>query len=90
MNMNNSEIYQKLHKIYKKHQKRYKHNPDSLQMCVMWSTINPPDTLEDTKPIEDIKNTFDIYLEEEEAVELYDMDLSEAAKRIEEIIKEQN
>jgi hypothetical protein len=48
----------------------------------MWSTVNPPDTIEDTKQIHDIEKAFDIYLDEMEAVELYDMNLDVAAKRI--------
>ena len=51
-------------------------------MCCMWSTVNPPDTIEDTKQIHDIEKAFDIYLDEMEAVELYDMNLDVAAKRI--------
>ena len=74
--------YDKLHKIYKKYQPRYRHNPDSKQMCCMWSTYNPPDSLCDTNQIQDIENAFGIELNEEEAVELYDMFLKEAAKRI--------
>ncbi len=77
-----NEIYAKLYQIYKKYRKAYKHNPDSHQMCCMWSTVNPPDTIEDTKQIHDIENAFDICLNEMEAFEIYDMDLDEAAKRI--------
>ena len=51
-------------------------------MCCMWSTVNPPNTIEDTKQIHDIEKSFDIHLDEMEAIELYDMDLDEAAKRI--------
>lgn len=79
------ETYTKLYKIYKKYQKKYKHNPDSHQMCCMWSTVNPPDTIEDTKPIYEIEKTFEINLDEDEALVLYDMDLDEAAQRIIEI-----
>ena len=77
-----NEIYEKLYQIYKKYQKAYNHIPDSHQMCCMWSTVNPPNTIEDTKQIHDIEKSFDIHLDEMEAIELYDMDLDEAAKRI--------
>ncbi len=76
--------YQQLYNIYKKYQRKYKHNPDSKQMCCMWSTCNPPDTLCDTKQISEIEKEFRIELTEEEAVDLYDMDLKEAAKWIDE------
>lgn len=76
------EIYAKLYQIYKKYQKKYRHNPDSHQMCCMWSTVNPPHILETTKQIHDIEKAFDIHLDEMQAIELYDMKLDEAARRI--------
>jgi len=51
-------------------------------MCCMWSTYNPPDNLIDTQPIYDIENAFDIKIDEVEAMEIYDMELDEAVKRI--------
>ena len=45
-------------------------------MCCMWSTVNPPDTIEDTKQIHDIEQSFDIHSDEMEALELYDMNLN--------------
>lgn len=82
MKNEHNEVYTKLYQIYKKYQKTYKRNPDSHQMCCMWSTVDPPDTLEDTIQIYDIEKSFDIRLDEMEALELYDMKLDEAAKRI--------
>ncbi len=79
------ETYTKLHKIYKKYQKKYKCNPDSHQMCCMWSTEDPPDTIEDTEQIYEIEKAFEINLDEDEALVLYDMELDEAAQRIIEI-----
>lgn len=80
-------VYQRLHRIYKKYQSRYRRNPDSKQMACMWSTYRLPDTLCDTKQIEEIEKEFGIELTEDEAVELYDMLLDEAAKRIVEMQK---
>jgi hypothetical protein len=74
-------IYQKLHAIYEAH-RRSNHNPDSKQMCCMWSTSNPPDYLEGTPPLCDIEDAFEIDIDEDLAVELYDMHLDEAAKKI--------
>lgn len=51
----------------------------------MWSTSSPPDTLENTSQIRDIEKAFDIFIDEDSAVELYDMDLDEAARKIMEI-----
>ena len=51
-------------------------------MCCMWSTNNLPDILEGTEPFEAIEAAFGIVIDENEALELYDMTLQEAAKRI--------
>mgnify|MGYP001573725046 CR=1 FL=1 len=74
--------YQNLYTIYNKHRKKYRNNPDSKQMCCMWSTNSPPDILEGTRQIYDIEKTFGIKLDENEAVEMYDMTLSEATEMI--------
>lgn len=82
------EIYDKLHKSYEKYRKKYKHNPDSKQMCCMWSTNNPPDILEGTPPFYAIEKAFDIELDEDLAIELYDMKLEKASLKIAEILKQ--
>ena len=74
--------YQTLHEIYNKHRRKYRGNPNSKQMCCMWSTHNPPDFLSDTQPILDIEDAFDIKIDENEAMEIYDMMLDEAVKKI--------
>lgn len=53
----------------------------------MWSTNNPPDTLLDTQPIYDIENAFNIEIDEDEVMEIYDMTLDEAVKKITEMKK---
>lgn len=78
-------VYQALHAIYNKHRRKYRGNPDSKQICCMWSTNNPPDTLLDTQPIYDIEDAFNIKIDENEAMEIYDMELDEAVKKIMEI-----
>jgi len=85
-NQTYSEVYKTLHTIYQKHRKKYQENPDSKQMCCMWSTDDPPDVLEDTEPLLDIEETFDICIDEDEAIELYEMTLDQAAKRIMELM----
>jgi hypothetical protein len=85
MNANYDTVYQELSAIYNKHRRKFKNHPNSNQMCLMWSTNNPPDTIVDTKPIYDIEDTFDIDLDETMAMELYDMNIDEAAKKIIEI-----
>lgn len=73
---------QTLHAIYDKHRRKYRGNSDTEQMCCMWSTNNPPDTILDTQPISDIENAFNIEIDEDEAMEMYDMTLDEAIKKI--------
>ena len=77
--------YAILHSIYAKHRRRHKENPDSKQMCCMWSTDDPPNIIEGTEPIYDIEAAFDICIDDDEALELYDMNLDEAARKIHEM-----
>jgi len=51
----------------------------------MWSTNNLPDSLSDTQPIFDMENAFNIEIDEDVAMEIYDMVLDEATKKIIEI-----
>ncbi len=88
MENNHKEIINKLHKIYEKHRKKYPGNPDSDQMCCMWSTLNPPDIIEDTDPIYDLEKAFSISINDDQCIELYDMNLKEAAIKIAEIMQE--
>jgi len=71
--------------IYDKHRKKYRGNSDTEQMCCMWSTSNPPDTILDTQPIYDIEDAFNINMDEDLAIKIYDMDLDEAIKKIMEL-----
>lgn len=77
-----TRAYETLRDIYQKHRRKYRENSDSEQMCCMWSTNNPPDIIEGTKPLENIEDAFGIIIDEDEALELYDMTLQEAARRI--------
>ena len=80
-----SSIYGVLHAIYSKHLRTHRENPDSKQMCCMWSTDDPPDIVEGTEPICDIEDAFGIQISDDEALELYDMHLDQAAQKILEI-----
>ncbi len=82
MNATCKIAYQTLHEIYNKHRRKYRGNPDSKQMCCMWSTNKPPDFLSGTQPIFDIEDAFNIKIDENEAMEIYDMILDEAIKKI--------
>ncbi len=75
-------VYKILREIYNKHRRKYPENGDSDQICCMWSTNDPPDIIDDTEPINDIESAFDIVIDEDEALNLYDMYLEEAAKQI--------
>ena len=87
MNDSLAGIHRTLHAIYSRHCRKHRENPDSKQMCCMWSTNNPPDIIEGTKPIRDIEDAFGIQISDEEAVELYDMHLDQAVRMIIEIGK---
>lgn len=74
--------YRVLLAIYNKHRRKYSANPDSKQMCCMWSVSNLPDIIEGTRPLCDIEDAFGICIDEEDAMKIYDMDLDEAARTI--------
>ena len=48
----------------------------------MWSTDEPPDIIEGTAQIDDIEESFGIVIDDDVALELYDLDLDEAVIRI--------
>jgi len=79
------DTYNILHEIYQKHRRKYRENGDSKQMCCMWSTNDPPDQIVETGPFDDIEAAFNIVIDEDDAMDLYDMYLKDAAKRIIEI-----
>ena len=86
MNQDYDEVYKTLHSIYNKHRRKYRENPDSKQLCCMWPTDDPPDVLEDSEPLIDMEEAFNIVIDEDHAIELYDMKLDEATKRIMELM----
>ena len=52
-------IYKTLYLIYDEHRRQYRENSyDSQQMCLMWSTDDPPDDIEGTGPICDIEEAY--------------------------------
>jgi hypothetical protein len=51
----------------------------------MWSTNEPPDQIEGTEPFDDIETAFNIVIDEDDVMGLYDMYLKDATKRIIEI-----
>ena len=89
MKSNHDEIYDKLHRIYERYRKKYKRNFDSGQMCMMWSTHNPPDIIEGTKPFVDIEKAFDVEISDDECMEIYDMTIEEAVVKLDSIIERQ-
>ena len=48
----------------------------------MWSTDDPPDNIEGTVPFCDIEEAFHISIDDDQALNLYDMDLDAAMNRI--------
>ncbi len=75
--------YKILHEIYDKYRKDHPENShDSEQICLMWSTNNPPDIIEGTAPFVAIEEAFNIVIEERDSLELYDMTLKEASIRV--------
>ena len=75
-----------LEAIYNKHRRNHNVNPDSKQMCCMWSTNDPPDVIEGTEPFCDIEKAFGVQINDDDALELYDMTLKEALNYINKLI----
>ena len=55
----------------------------------MWSSDDPPDIIEGTDPICDIEDAFGIEISDDEALELYDMHLNQAAQKILDITRKE-
>lgn len=62
-------IYEILRQIYQKHRRKYQRNKDTLQMCCMWPTDDPPDIIEGTHPFDDIENAFCISVDDDTAMD---------------------
>ena len=83
-----NDVLNKLLLLFKKHSSNRNLNADT-QMCMLWSIKNPPDVLEGTKQLEAIEAALDIEIAEDEAVEMYDMNLLKASEYIQELITAQ-
>lgn len=77
--MTKEELLNELIKIHARFSSMRKRSDKSSQFCTMWSA-DPPDTLVDTAPIEAITELLQIEIDEDDAVDLFDMDLEEAAE----------
>lgn len=80
-----NEILNEFYEIYIKYVDRSEPDPNS-QLCLLWSLDNPPDILEGTSQLESIEEAFDIIINEDQAVELFDMSIIEASAYIENLI----
>jgi hypothetical protein len=77
--MNKQELLNGLIKIHDRYSfERYQATAAS-QVCTMWSVDDPPDVLLATDPLEAICDLVRMDIDENYAVELYDMTLQEAA-----------
>lgn len=85
-NIMSIEALDKLFILFRKYVHSSKPNVES-QMCLLWSIKNPPDVLEDTKQLKDIKTAFDVSITEDQAVEMYDMNLLEASEYVQSLIE---
>jgi hypothetical protein len=77
--MNKQDLLNELLKIYDRYSfDRYRATPAS-QVCAIWSLDDPPDELLYTDPLEAICDLIEMDIDEDYAMELYDMTLEEAA-----------
>ncbi len=85
----NSETVNKLFKIYRKYSSNDTPSEES-QVCMLWDRSEPPDILKDTDQLATIENEFKVEISEDEAVELFDMNLSEASQFIKRLVIEKS
>ena len=80
--MPKEELLNELIKIHTRYLFDRYYSDESSQFCTMWSTDDPPDQLEATDPLDAICDLLEINIDEEYAVELYDLTLMEAAESL--------
>ena len=80
------DILDKLYRIYREYVGHIEPGQDS-QLCMIWSADNPPDILQGTLQLENIEETFEIAVNEDDAAEMFDMTLIQASSYIEKLIK---
>jgi len=78
------EILKVLLQIHRKYSSQ-RHPTEDSQMCMLWP--DDIEIIEGTDPMNEIEETFGIYLEEEVVMEIYDMNAIEASQRIASLIK---
>ncbi len=82
-----------LRNLHLKFSSKYKGNTGSKkseQMCCMWSTSNPPSDIYNTDQMYSIQETFNIQISEDDALDIYDMDVVDAAIKLDKLIVEQS
>lgn len=77
--MNKQDLLNELLKIHDRYSFERYRAASASQVCTMWSIDDPPDVLLDTGPLEAICDLIGMDIDEEYAMELYDMTLQEAA-----------
>jgi len=77
--MTKRQIINGLIKIHRNYSSE-KSSTENSRMCTMWSVDDPPDILEGTEPLEKICDLLEIEINEDEAFDLYDIPIKEAAE----------
>jgi hypothetical protein len=73
------KILEELIKLHSKYSCFGGKSNEASQLCTMWSTDDPPDVLETTDELEAICDLIDMDIDEDYALELYEMTLKEAS-----------
>ncbi len=77
--MTQEKLLVELIKIHERYSSDRWASDGESQFCTMWPMSDPPDILSCTEPLEAVCDLIDINLEEDYAVELFDMSLQETA-----------
>ncbi len=81
----NDEIFKKLCTIYTKYTSNKSPSEES-QICMLWDINYPPDVLEITEQHQEIEESFNLDIDEDSAVEMFDMNLREASEFLKKLI----
>lgn len=87
--MKNTSTKNRLQELHDQYRKLYRESTNPKQMCCMWSIKDPPNDLVNTDQIYSIEEIFNIALSEEDVMDIYDMNVVDAAARIDVLLQEQ-
>lgn len=78
-------IYNKICKVFRKYSGNIEPSP-ATQICLLWGKGSPPNILENTEELKELEKELNFYIDEEDAVRIFDMNIAEAAEYFKKLI----